>query len=86
MKLCNDTILQQRAALEAKGYALPTFDRAAVTAKSAAQNCLEECFRQKLAHNVPVCRPHSLFQTYFMRTTTHCGKCPGPNTKAAQKK
>ena len=37
MKLCNDTILQQRAALEAKGYALPTFDRAAVTANTAAR-------------------------------------------------
>ncbi len=37
MKLCNNTILENRAALTEKGYDLPAFDRAAVTANTAAR-------------------------------------------------
>ena len=37
MKLCNNTILENRAALTEKGYGLPAFDRAAVTANTAAR-------------------------------------------------
>ena len=37
MKLCNNTILENRAVLTEKGYDLPAFDRAAVTANTAAR-------------------------------------------------
>lgn len=37
MKLCNETLSRQREELLSKGYTLPTFDRAAVTANTAAR-------------------------------------------------
>ncbi len=37
MKLCNETILAHRAELEAKGYALPNFDREAVLQNTIAR-------------------------------------------------